>query len=116
MGKMGQAGSPFIILLIDSSFPIRCKCGKCDVSLLKNPYECYCCHEIEECQRALEDEVVRDEVGAIWLHYLASRVQKSAAYQNGHSSLQVQDTRQSKNKYSLLATDEGHVFNFEFST
>ena len=42
----------------------RCKYGFCKVGLLVNPLECHCCHEIEECDQALEDKFVVDEVGS----------------------------------------------------
>ena len=57
-----------------------------NVSLLKNPMECYCCAELEERQRALEDEIVVKEV-----------------------ALQLAGTRyktKQKRKYNVLATDE----------
>ena len=41
----------------------RCKCGNCRVELLSNSKECFCCKEIEGCERALNDEQVINEVG-----------------------------------------------------
>ena len=116
MVEMGQAGSSFIVLLIDSSFPIRCKCGKSDFSLPKNPYECYCCHDIEECQTALEDEVVRDEVGAILSCITLHPGFKECCLSKWSLRLTGTRYKTKQKKYSLLATDEGQVYNFEFST
>ena len=56
----------------------RCRCGKCDVSLLQNAKECKCCVEVEGCRKALADELVlEDAVGGHCLHYTAPGLQTS---------------------------------------
>eukprot|EP00794_Sanderia_malayensis_P011506 gene11506-biopygen9179 len=42
-----------------------CKCGHCDVSLLRDPQECYCCTENEECVQSLSTELVLAEVDEV---------------------------------------------------
>ena len=34
----------------------RCKCGNCDVLLLQNISECYCCSELEGCMESIKTE------------------------------------------------------------
>ena len=36
----------------------RCKCGNCNVTLLQNISECYCCFELEGCHESLESDLV----------------------------------------------------------
>ncbi|XP_028408361.1 uncharacterized protein LOC114530939 [Dendronephthya gigantea] len=39
-----------------------CKCGNCRIELLHNAKECQCCVEIEECEEALNSELVMQEL------------------------------------------------------
>lgn len=42
-----------------------CSCGNCDIALMINENECYCCCELDECQVALNsEEVLKDLAGA----------------------------------------------------
>lgn len=40
-------------------FSSRCNCGKCDSQHLQNPKESIYCTEIEECVKALDNDLVR---------------------------------------------------------
>ena len=41
----------------------RCTCGKCDINLVHNISECYCCKELEGCAEALESDLVVQDLG-----------------------------------------------------
>eukprot|EP00795_Rhopilema_esculentum_P015884 gene15885-7216_t len=49
-----------------------CTCGSCNVAMLMNAMECYCCEELEGCITALNDPLVLNErpgeVGCITSH------------------------------------------------
>lgn len=36
----------------------RCKCGNCNVALLQNISECYCCCELEGCEESIKSDLV----------------------------------------------------------
>ena len=38
--------------------------GNCGTALLENAYECYCCCELEGCQKALNNEEVKQDLEA----------------------------------------------------
>ncbi len=44
--------------------PYRCTCGNCGTALLENAYECYCCCELEGCEKALNNEEVKQDLEA----------------------------------------------------
>ena len=53
----------FCLALVLPFLPNRCKCGNCSREHLSNAHECVCCMEIDECQQALNSELVIFDVG-----------------------------------------------------
>ena len=52
-------------LLNSCYFINRCKCGNCSREFLCNAHECVCCTEIEECEQALNSDLVVDDVNFV---------------------------------------------------
>ena len=40
----------------------RCKCGNCNVALLQNISECYCCCELEGCEESIKSDLVLQDL------------------------------------------------------
>ena len=41
---------------------VRCKCGNCNVALLQNISESYCCCELEGCKELMKSDLVRQDL------------------------------------------------------
>ena len=57
----------------------RCTCGKCDINLVHNISECYCCKELEGCAEALESDLVVQDLGEGVIQDLLQCVCRSGA-------------------------------------
>ena len=40
----------------------RCKCGNCNIALLQNISECYCCCELEDCEESMKSDLVLQDL------------------------------------------------------
>ena len=41
---------------------VRCKCGNCNIALLQNISECYCCCELEGCEESIKSDLVLQDL------------------------------------------------------
>ena len=49
-------------LLLITLLNFRCKCGNCNVVLLQNISECYCCCELEGCKESMKSDLVLQDL------------------------------------------------------
>ena len=43
----------------------RCKCGNCNVALLQNISECYCCCELKGCEESIKSDLVLQDLAPV---------------------------------------------------
>ena len=65
---VGMLASSAIVYFLDyfsaniTLLNFRCKCGNCNIALLQNISECYCCCELEDCEESMKSDLVLQDL------------------------------------------------------